>query len=153
MIELTVNGVRRQLGDDGAVSLLHALRETLDLRGTRIGCGEGECGACQVLMDGRSVASCITPLAAAAGTTVVTAEGLGAEPCGRRLRDAFVDEQAAQCGYCTSGMLIGAAALLREQPQPSAAEVRRALDGHLCRCGAHPRIVRAVLRAAAGATG
>ncbi len=142
-IGLSVNGLRHALDADPKTPLLDVLRDELQLKGTRVGCGAGECGACQVLVDGRSAASCNTPLAAVEGCEITTVEGLDA-----RLRDAFIAEQAAQCGYCSSGMLIGAAALLRHQPRPSAAQVRTALDGHLCRCGAHNRIVRAVLRAA-----
>ena len=126
--------------------LLDVLRDALGMKGTRFGCGANACGACHVLPDGRSVAACDTPLWAAQGHDITTVEGLPLA-----LREAFVAEQAAQCGYCSSGMLIAAAALLRSHPHPSDAEVRQALDGHLCRCGAHNRIVRAVLRAAAAA--
>jgi nicotinate dehydrogenase subunit A len=142
--ELTVNGQARAVQAAPAALLLDVLREDLGLVGTRFGCGANQCGACHVLLDGRSVAACDTPLWACEGHAVTTVEGLPA-----LLREAFIAEQAAQCGYCSSGMLIAAAALLRVQPQPSDAEVRQALDGHLCRCGAHNRIVRAVLRAAA----
>jgi nicotinate dehydrogenase subunit A len=142
---LTVNGQAQALRAAPASRLLDVLRDDLGLVGTRFGCGANQCGACHVLLDGRSVAACDTPLWACEGHAVTTVEGLPAQ-----LRDAFAAEQAAQCGYCSSGMLIAAAALLREQPRPSDAQVRQALDGHLCRCGAHNRIVRAVLRAAAG---
>jgi nicotinate dehydrogenase subunit A len=143
-IHLTVNGQTHAVAAAPSSRLLDVLRDDLGLKGTRFGCGANQCGACQVLLDGRSVAACDTPLWACEGHAVTTVEGL---PEG--LRAAFSAEQAAQCGYCSSGMLIAAEALLRQQPQPSDAEVRRALDGHLCRCGAHNRIVRAVLRAAA----
>jgi nicotinate dehydrogenase subunit A len=142
-VSFGVNGRQHTLDTDPSAPLLDVLRDELRLRGTRFGCGAGECGACQVLVDGRSTAACNTPLAAVAGREVTTVEGLD-----RRLAEAFVAEQAAQCAYCSSGMLIGAAALLRHTPSPTDAEVRRALDGHLCRCGAHNRIVRAVQRAA-----
>jgi nicotinate dehydrogenase subunit A len=142
--ELNVNGQARAVQAAPAARLLDVLRDDLGLVGTRFGCGVNQCGACHVLIDGRSVAACDTPLWACEGHAVTTVEGLPA-----RLRDAFIAEQAAQCGYCSSGMLIAAAALLHAQAQPSDAEVRQALDGHLCRCGAHNRIVRAVLRAAA----
>lgn len=142
-MELSVNGQRHALHADPDTWLLDVLRDELRLKGTRFGCGAGECGACQVLVDGRSQASCNTPLWAVQGREVTTVEGLDSA-----LREAFAAEQAAQCGYCSSGMLIGAAALLRRQARPSDADVRAALDGHLCRCGAHNRIVRAVLRAA-----
>jgi len=144
-IALGVNGSRHALQADPKTPLLDVLREMLRLKGTRLGCGEGECGACHVLVDGRSQASCTLTLEAVAGRQVTTVEGLDAG-----LREAFVAEQAAQCGYCSSGLLIAAAALLRERPAPTEAEVRAALDPHLCRCGAHPRVVRAVLRAARG---
>jgi nicotinate dehydrogenase subunit A len=141
--ELNVNGQAHAVQAAPAARLLDVLRDELGLVGTRFGCGANQCGACHVLIDGRSVAACDTPLWACEGHAVTTVEGLPA-----RLRDAFAAEQAAQCGYCSSGMLIAAAALLRVRPQPDEAEVRQALDGHLCRCGAHNRIVRAVLRAA-----
>jgi nicotinate dehydrogenase subunit A len=142
-VSFSVNGRRHTLDADPSTPLLDVLRDELQLTGTRFGCGAGECGACQVLVDGRSTAACNTPLAAIEGHEVTTVEGLD-----RRLIEAFVAEQAAQCAYCSSGMLVGAAALLRHTPSPTDAQVRRALDGHLCRCGAHNRIVRAVQRAA-----
>ena len=141
MTRLVVNG--RACEIDAQARLLDALREGLGLVGTREGCGGGACGACHVLVDGRSLASCELSVGACEGRAVTTVEGLDA-----RLRAAFVAEQAAQCGYCSSGMLVAAAALLRANPRPSEAEVKAALDRHLCRCGAHPRIVRAVRRAA-----
>lgn len=140
---LRVNGRDHAVDAAPDARLLDVLRDGLGLCGTRMGCGTGACGACHVLVDGRSVAACDTPLWAVAGKAVTTVEGLDA-----RLRQAFVDEQAAQCGYCSSGILVSAAALLQRTPAPTDAEVRAALDGHLCRCGAHNRIVRAVLRAA-----
>jgi nicotinate dehydrogenase subunit A len=139
----TVNGTQHALQADPKTPLLDVLRDELGLKGTRFGCGAGECGACHVLIDGVSQASCNLPLWAVQGKAIITVEGL--PPA---LADAFVAEQALQCGYCGSGVLVGAAALLQRQPQPTDAEVRSALDGHLCRCGAHNRIVRAVLRAA-----
>jgi nicotinate dehydrogenase subunit A len=142
-IHCTVNGKAHAVQADPKTPLLDVLRDDLNLKGTRFGCGAGECGACHVLVDGVSQAACNLPLWAVQGKAVTTVEGL--PPA---LVDAFVVEQAVQCGYCSSGMLIGAAALLRRQPNPSEADVRSALDGHLCRCGAHNRIVRAVLRAA-----
>jgi nicotinate dehydrogenase subunit A len=144
-IRLSVNGVEHALRAAPAARLIDVLRDELGLKGTRLGCGANQCGACHVLVDGRSVAACDTPLWSVQGKSVTSVEGLDA-----RLRQAFVDEQAAQCGYCSSGMLVAAAALLRVTARPSDAEVRAALDGHLCRCGAHNRIVRAVLRAADG---
>jgi len=124
------------------------LRYDLGLVAARFGCGAEACGACFVLIDGAATASCTMPVAAAAGREIVTVEGLGSREHPHPLQRAFFDEQAAQCGYCTSGMMIGAVALLRRNPRPAEREVREALDGHLCRCGSHNRIVRAVLRAA-----
>jgi nicotinate dehydrogenase subunit A len=147
-VDLTVNGAPHALEIDGNARLLDVLRDTLKLKGTRFGCGGNQCGACMVLVDGFPVASCDTPLWAVAGKAVTTVEGLGRPAAPHRLQQAFIDEQAAQCGYCSSGMLISAAALLARCPQPTAAAVCAALDRNLCRCGSHNRIVRAVLRAA-----
>ena len=150
-LRVSVNGVEHVLGgaDPAAPAraqarLVDVLRDELGLKGTRLGCGEGACGACHVLVDGQSVPACDTPLWAVHGKRVTTVEGLPAP-----LRQAFVDEQAAQCGYCSSGILVSTAALLERTPQPTTQDVCAALDRHLCRCGAHPRIARAVLRAAA----
>lgn len=142
-VALVVNGVERAVDAAANARLVDVLRDDLGLVGTRLGCGEAACGACHVLVDGQSVPACDTPLWAVQRKAVTTVEGLPAA-----LRAAFVAEQAAQCGYCSSGMLVAAAALLRRTPHPTEADVRAALDRHLCRCGAHPRIVRAVLRAA-----
>ena len=147
-VRLRVNGVDRVVEADPETPLLSALRGPLGLMGTRFGCGLNQCGACNVLVDGRAVASCDLPLSAAAGKDVTTVEGLGSPEQPHPLQSAFIAEQAMQCGYCISGILISAAALLRRNPDPSEAEVRAALDRHLCRCGAHNRMVRAVLRAA-----
>ncbi len=140
---LRVNGGDRAVAAAPQARLLHVLRDELQLSDVRLGCGESACGACHVLLDGRSVASCETPLWACEGREITTASAVPAV-----LHAAFVAEQAAQCGYCSAGMLVAAAALLRKNPTPTDAEVRHALDGHLCRCGAHNRIVRAVMRAA-----
>ncbi len=147
-VRLRVNGVDGVVEADPETPLLSALRGPLGLMGTRFGCGLNQCGACNVLLDGRAVASCDLPLSAAAGKDVTTVEGLGSAEQPHPLQSAFVAEQAMQCGYCISGILISAAALLRRNPDPSEAEVRAALDRNLCRCGAHNRMVRAVLRAA-----
>jgi nicotinate dehydrogenase subunit A len=147
-IELTVNGTIRSLEADPDISLLSVLRGALGLTAAHFGCGAGQCGACNVLVDGRAVASCDTPLWAAAGKSIVTLEGLGTPERPHPLQNAFIAEQAMQCGYCISGIIMSAAALLREKANPTEAEVRAALDRNLCRCGAHNRIVRAVLRAA-----
>ena len=146
--QLQVNGSERALEAEENTPLLYVLRNDCDLRGTRFGCGVGQCGACHVLLDGVSVPACDTPVWATEGKAVVTVEGLGGGTGLHPLQQAFIDEQAGQCGYCLSGILVSAAALLAQQPQPTEAQVRQALDKHLCRCGAHNRIVRGVLRAA-----
>ncbi|MEI6301664.1 MAG: (2Fe-2S)-binding protein [Betaproteobacteria bacterium] len=146
--KFSVNGVARALQSEEETPLVYVLRNDIDLKGTRFGCGVNQCGACHVLIDGHSVPSCDTPVWAAEGKNVVTVEGLAKDNVLHPLQQAFIDEQAAQCGYCISGILITASALLDKNPQPSEAEVRAALDKHLCRCGSHNRIVRAVLRAA-----
>jgi nicotinate dehydrogenase subunit A len=143
-----VNGTQQSLEADGKTPLLDVLRNTLRLKGTRFGCGNEECGACLVLVDGHAVPSCTTPLWSVGGKAITTVEGLGRPESPHPLQQAFIDLQAAQCGYCTSGMLISAAALLNRTPQPSEADVRIALDRNLCRCGSYNRVVRAVLRAA-----
>ena len=144
----TLNGVERTVSADAARSLLSVLRGDLGLTGTRFGCGVNQCGACNVIIDGQAVAACDTPLWATAGKRITTIEGLGTPEHPHPLQRAFLDEQAMQCGYCIAGILMSAAALLARDPNPSEAQVRSALDRNLCRCGAHNRIVRAVLRAA-----
>ena len=143
-----VNGTEHTLEADDKALLIDVLRNTLGLKGTRFGCGNDECGACFVLIDGHALASCNTPLWAVDGKSVTTVEGLGRPEAPHALQRAFIAEQAAQCGYCTSGMLISAAALLARLPRPREDEVRQALDRNLCRCGSYNRVVRAVLRAA-----
>jgi nicotinate dehydrogenase subunit A len=145
---LHVNGTERRVDADGATPLLDVLRDHLGLMGARFGCGTGACGACFVLIDGRPVAACDTPLWSLAGKAVTTVEGLGTPDRPHRLQAAFIAEQAMQCGYCVPGIIVSAAALLAANPSPGDAEVRAALDRNLCRCGAHNRMVRAVLRAA-----
>jgi nicotinate dehydrogenase subunit A len=147
-VRLTVNGKEQVVAADPATPLLHALRGHLRLTGTHFGCGANQCGACNVLIDDHAVASCDTPLWAAAGKSITTAEGLGTPEKPHPLQRAFIEEQAMQCGYCAAGVLVSAAALLKSHPDPSEAQVRAALDRNLCRCGAHNRMVRAVLRAA-----
>ncbi|HEX4329910.1 MAG TPA: (2Fe-2S)-binding protein [Burkholderiales bacterium] len=147
-ITLKVNGQPREVAAAEDTPLLYALRNDLNLKGTRFGCGAGHCGACRVLLDGHAVASCETQLWAAKGREVTTIEGLGTPDAPHALQRAFIAEQAAQCGYCSSGIIISAAALLARCPQPSEDQVREALDRNLCRCGTHNRIVRAVMRAA-----
>lgn len=146
--KLTVNGaaVAVEAADD--TPLIDILRDHLGLKGTRFGCGQNQCGACHVLIDGRSLPACDTPLWAAAGRSVITVEGLGTAAAPHAMQSALIAEQAAQCGYCLSGIQISAAELLAADANPDEAAVRAALDKHLCRCGIHNRIVRAVLRAA-----
>ena len=147
-VNLRVNGVVQHVTTDEATPLLYVLRNDLNLLGTRFGCGSGQCGACHVLVDGVSVPSCDTPLGSVQGKSITTVEGLADGAALHPLQQAFVDEQAAQCGYCLSGVLITAMELLGKNANPTDAEVRAALNQHLCRCGSHNRIVRAVLRAA-----
>lgn len=147
-VRIRVNGTEHEVSAAADTPLLYVLRNQLGLKAAHFGCGSGECGACRVLMDGRAVASCDTPLWAAAGKNIVTAEGLGDAVHPHPLQTALIAEQAGQCGYCLPGILISAAALLARQPRPNETEVRAALDENLCRCGSHNRIVRAVLRAA-----
>ncbi|GAA2107499.1 (2Fe-2S)-binding protein [Actinomadura alba] len=146
--ELTVNGRKVRVETDPDTSLLHVLRNELDLKGARFGCGVGLCGACFVQMDGHVVASCDTPIWSAEGRTVVTVEGLAPGDELHRVQQAFLDEQAAQCGYCISGILVSASALLDRNPAPDEQAVIEALDRNLCRCGVQRRVVRAVLKAA-----
>jgi nicotinate dehydrogenase subunit A len=147
VIRLTVNRTVRESGADEDTPLLYVLRNDFGLKGPRFGCGTGHCGACRVLLDGRAVTSCDTPLWAAAGKRVTTVEGLGTPERPHPLQRALIDEQALQCGYCICGIIMSAAALLESNRSPSESEIRAALDSNLCRCGAHNRIVRAVLRA------
>jgi len=147
-IRLYVNGTEHLLRLDPDAPLIYVLRNDLGLVGTRFGCGLGVCGACFVLVDGRAVPACDTPLWAAAGKRIVTVEGLARSGEMHAVQKAFIEEQAVQCGYCTSGLVISAAALLAENPKPSESEIRAALDRNLCRCGTHNRVVRAVQRAA-----
>ena len=145
---LTVNGAPTEVEASGDTPLLYALRNDLALKGTRFGCGSGQCGACFVLIDGHAAPACDTPLWSAAEKHITTVEGLSKGGELHPLQSAFLAEQAAQCGFCTSGILISAAALLAKNPKPTDSEVRTALDRNLCRCGSHNRMVRAVLRAA-----
>jgi aerobic-type carbon monoxide dehydrogenase small subunit (CoxS/CutS family) len=147
MMQLIVNGKSVHVKTDGAKPLLSVLRDELGLRGTRFGCGTEQCGACMVLIDGEPTFSCARELASLAGKAVTTVEGLTQNGAPHPLQQAFVEEQAGQCGYCLSGILISAAALLARNPRPSRGEIAAALDRHLCRCGAHNRIMRAVARA------
>lgn len=146
---LNVNGRRHEVDAEDDTPLLYVLRNHLGLKGTRFGCGVGLCGACFVLADGRPVYSCDTPLWSVAGKSIRTVEGLGDDGRPHPVARAIVAGQAAQCGYCMSGIVVAAAALLADNPDPTEDEVRAALDANLCRCGSHNRVVAAVLRAGA----
>ena len=146
---LTVNGNACTVQAEGDTPLLYILRNDLKLKGARYGCGVGQCGSCTVIMDGKDVNSCDTPLWAASGKSITTIEGLGNRDAPHPLQQAFIDEQAAQCGYCITGMIMASKALLDRIPQPSDADIDAALERHLCRCGTHNRIRRAIHRAAA----
>ncbi len=145
---LRVNGERRTVAVEGDTPLLYVLRNDLELNGPKFGCGLAQCGACSVLLDGKEVRSCVTPVSAAAKGAITTIEGLGTLEKLHPLQRAFIAEQACQCGFCGNGMVIAAKALLDRNSSPTNQEVRRALNGHLCRCASHNRIVRAVQRAA-----
>jgi nicotinate dehydrogenase subunit A len=147
-VRFRLNGVETAVDADPDRSLLDILRGPLGLTGPHFGCGAGECGACNVIVGDRAVTSCDTPLWSVADKDITTVEGLGNAERPHPLQRAFIAEQALQCGYCVPGILMSAAALLNQNPSPSSAEVKEALDRNLCRCGSHNRIVRAVLRAA-----
>lgn len=150
--ELTVNGRKLRVDAPPDRSLLRVLRDDLGLTGSKYGCGEGQCGACTVLLDGKPIRSCITPLSQAAGRSITTIEGLESHGRLDPVQQAFLDADAYQCGYCTPGMVMAASALLKRSPSPSDAEISRALNGNICRCGTYPRIVAAVRMAAKGAS-
>ena len=148
-ITLHVNGRLQTISvDDPAMPLLYALRDDLKLRGPKFGCGLGQCGACAVLLDGEAARSCVTRAVDAAGRQITTLEGLGSPEVPSWVQAAFIAEQAAQCGYCTNGMIVSATALLARTPHPDEGDVREALAQNLCRCGSHVRVLAAVLRAA-----
>ena len=149
VVTLQVNGRPVAVQGERGQNLLDLLRNTLQLKATRLGCGQGQCGACRVMVDDHAMAACETPLWAVEGKSVTTVEGLGQRSAPHALQTAFIEEQAMQCGFCTSGILMSAAALLQKKPQPSRQEIVQAIDGHLCRCGAHNRVVRAIEKAAA----
>jgi len=151
-IELEVNGHRHSLDVDPSRSLLGVLRDELSLTGTKYGCGEGQCGACTVMLGDHAVHSCLTPVSAAAGTPITTVEGLERDGRLHSVQEAFLSENALQCGYCTAGMIMTAVALLRATPTPQRSEILSAMQGNLCRCGTYPRIVAAIERAAGGGT-
>ncbi len=147
-ITLKVNGQTREVAADADTPLLYALRNDLKLNGAKFGCGLAQCGACTVNIDGAAVRSCVTPIGTLEGKSVTTLEGIGTLEKLHPLQKAFIAEQAAQCGYCTSGMIMSAKALLDSNRNASDAEIRQAMSGNLCRCGSHPRVVRAIKRAA-----
>lgn len=146
-ISLNVNGKRRSLDADPDTPLLYILRNNLSLNGPKFGCGLAQCGACTVIMDGNAVRSCVTPVGSAGNRAVTTLEGLGSSKKMHRIQQAFVDEQAVQCGYCINGMIMTTKALLDKNPKPTDRQIKEALAGNLCRCGTHTRILRAVKRA------
>lgn len=150
--EVNVNGRNHTVESDVGTPLLYVLRDELQLNGAKFGCGMGQCGACTVMVDGRAVFSCLLPLAAVGGRKVVTVEGLGTEEKPSPVQQAFIDEQAAQCGYCIAGMVMRAQSLLQKTTNPSDDEIRAHMQPNLCRCGTHMRILRAVRRAAAAMT-
>ena len=145
-VEFTINGRPARVQADDSTPLLSVLRDELGLRGTRFGCGTEQCGACMVLIDGEPAYACTREVGTLSGKTVTTVEGLSPNGALSPLQQAFLDEQAGQCGYCLSGILIAATALLKKKPKPSRADIVEALDPHLCRCGIHNRVVRAVQR-------
>ncbi len=151
-IELRINGTKQRVEAEAGRSLLSVLRDDLDLTGTKYGCGEGQCGACTVLIDGQATRSCLTAVGTVAGKQITTIEGLEQNGRLHPLQEAFLAEDAMQCGYCIPGMLMTGAGLLKKNPHPGEAEIQHALEGNVCRCGSHPRILAAVQRAAKGAT-
>jgi aerobic-type carbon monoxide dehydrogenase small subunit (CoxS/CutS family) len=142
--ELDVNGSKRRVDADADRTLLSVLRDDLDLTGAKYGCGEGQCAACTVLIDGQATKSCITKAGSVAGKHIVTVEGLAQNGKLHPVQQAFLDADALQCGYCTPGMIMGAVSLLRRTPNPSEAEIVSGMNGHICRCGTYPRIVSAI---------
>jgi nicotinate dehydrogenase subunit A len=148
-IELDVNGHLQVVNVDPHTPLLYVLRNDLKLKGAKYGCGQEQCGACKVLLDGEALPSCKVPVAEVAGRQIVTVEGLGTIGSLHPVQRAFVEENAAQCGYCTAGLVVGVVALLAENPAPSDGAITAALERHLCRCGVHGRVLKAVRRAAA----
>jgi len=146
-ISLRVNGKTQTVDVEPEMPLLYALRNDLQLNGPKIGCGLAQCGSCTVIMDGNAIRSCVTPVSAAQNKPVTTIEGLGNTKKMHKVQQAFVDEQAVQCGYCINGMIMTAKALLDKNPKPTDAQIKESLAGNLCRCGTHIRIMRAVKRA------
>jgi nicotinate dehydrogenase subunit A len=148
-ITLKVNGASRKVDVDPSTPLLYVLRNDLELQGPRFGCGLAQCGACSVIMEGAAIRSCVTPVSVAANKSITTLEGLGSVAKPHVLQAAFIEEQAAQCGYCMNGMIINAKVLLDKNKNPSEDDIKKWLDPILCRCGSHLRVIRAIKRAAA----
>ncbi len=142
--ELEVNGAKRRIDADSERTLLSVLRDDLDLTGTKYGCGEGQCWACTVLIDGQATRSCLTKVGAVSGKKIVTIEGLAPEGGLHPMQEAFLDADALQCGWCTPGMILGAVGLLQKTPKPTEADIVAGMNGHICRCGTYPRIVAAI---------
>jgi nicotinate dehydrogenase subunit A len=153
MINLIVNGTEHQVDAEPDTPLLYVLRDQLQLNGAKYGCGLGQCGACTVVVDGEAVFSCITPISVLPGRRITTLEGLGTADKPGAVQAAFIEEQAAQCGFCIPGMIMRAEALLQRNPAPTEAQIRQHMNSNLCRCGTYSRIVRAVGRAAHGGKG
>lgn len=148
-MRLNVNGTNHEVDAEPSTFLLEVLRDDLGLTGTKYGCGEGQCGACTVLLDGQPVRSCQVPIAGLAGVRVDTIEGVAEGASLHPVQQAFLDEDAMQCGYCVTGMVMEAVALLKRNPTPTEAQIAQSMQGHVCRCGVYPRIVKAIARAAA----
>ncbi|MDA9865119.1 (2Fe-2S)-binding protein [bacterium] len=146
-IKLRINGEERQVTSEADTPLVYVLRDELKLKGTKLGCGLEQCGACAVMVDGEVVLSCVSPVEIFAGQEITTIEGISATETGRRVQDAFVEETAAQCGFCTAGMVVATTALLGRNPNPDRDETVAALTPHICRCGSHPRVLSAVQKA------
>jgi nicotinate dehydrogenase subunit A len=151
-VTLSINGKAQQLDVEPDTPLLYVLRDDLELHGAKFGCGLSQCGACTVIVEGQAVRSCSIAVSKVAGKKITTLEGLGSSAKPHPIQKAFIDEGAAQCGYCINGMIMTSKALLDRTPNPSEKQIRQALAGNLCRCGTHPRIIRAVKRAAAAMT-
>lgn len=146
-VSLTINGTRHDITSDLDTPLVYVLRDELKLKGTKFGCGLEQCGACAVMVEGKAVLSCVTPVEVFDGKEITTIEGIAETEIGQRVQRAFVEETAAQCGYCTPGLVVAAVALLENTPTPDSETTKRALTPHLCRCGSHPRVLKAIERA------
>lgn len=147
-LKLTVNAIEYKVRSEPDTPLVYVLRDELKLKGTKLGCGLEQCGSCAVLVDGEPVLSCVSPVSVFEGKAITTIEGVADRETGRRVQDAFIAFSAMQCGYCTAGIVVATTALLEENPAPSRGEITKALTPHLCRCGSHPRVLRAVEEAA-----